>query len=152
MKKLGLGVCLISLFPGMLLAQSASEEAFARVETSVEIGDGLQIITLGGFGISDNKVGHLDLVYIESSGRGNTLGIELGGGIAFQAGITFYLGAGALVGYDSKDDLVGTVYPELGAAVRFTRRFGLVASGKLYADLKGDSEEVLMLGIIWFVA
>ncbi len=149
---LALCACLIGLFPGLLLAQKPSEVAFARVERSVEIDDGLRITSLGGFGISEGKVGHLDLVYVESNGRGNTLGVELGGGLAFRAGVTLYVGVGALVGYDSKDDLVGTLYPELGAALHFTRTLGLIATGKLYANLKGDSEEVLLLGLLWVVA
>ena len=146
-------VCLTSLIPGALLAQTAAtNDTFARSERSVQITDDLTITSLGGFGISDRKVGHIDLVFIESDDDGDTLGIEMGGGFAFKAGLTFYLGAGLLLGYDLEDDGVeGTVYPEIGAAWKFGS-FGVIASSKLYARLKGDTEDVVMLGLLYLIA
>ena len=145
-------VCLFSL-PCLSHAQTANEDAFARVETSVQIDDDLRITSLGGFGISDRKVGHFDLVYIEADdGEGDTLGFELGGGVAFKYGATFYLGAGLLLGYDSEDDIVGTVYPQAGAVLTLGKSFGVMVSSKYYAELKGDSEGVVMLGLLFLIA
>jgi hypothetical protein len=98
---------------------------FARVERSVHITDELTNTSLGVFGVSGRKVGHMDLVYIESDDDGDTLGVEMGGGFGFKAGATFYAGGGLLVGYDSEDDFVGTaVYPEVGAVSRVGKSFG----------------------------
>ena len=143
-------ICVIGLSPGLLLAQTGTEVTFARVETSVQIREDLRITSLGGFGVSDRKVGHIDLVFIDSDDKdeGNTLGVELGGAFAFKLGATFYLGAGALLGYDTEEDFVATVYPELGVALTFGK-FGVIANGKYYLDLKGDSEEVVMLGLLY---
>jgi len=145
--------CLLVLLPALVQAQSANEDAFARVETSVVIDDDLRITSLGGFGISDRKVGHFDLVYIEADdGEGDTLGIELGGGLAAKFGATFYLGAGLMAGYDSEDDFVGTFFPQAGAVLRLGASFGLMASAKYYASLKGDPEEVVMIGLLYMIA
>ena len=147
-------ICLIGLLPGFSLAQTGTEDTYARVDTSVQIRDDLRITTLGGIGVSDRKVGHIDLVFINSDAEdeGNTLGVEMGGAFSARLGPTFfYLGLGGLLGYDTEDDIVATVYPEIGAALTFGR-FGVIASGKYYLDLKGDSEEVLMLGILYKIA
>jgi len=142
-------ICAIVLAPGLSFAQSG-DITYARVETSVQIRDDLRITSLGGFGVSDRKVGHIDLVFINSDleEEGNTFGVEMGGAFAFKLGATFYLGVGALLGYDTEDEFLATVYPELGAALTFGR-FGVVATGKYYLDLKGESEEVVMLGLLY---
>lgn len=145
--------CLLLLLPAFAQAQRANEVTFARVETSVLIDDDLRITSLGGFGISDRKVGHFDLVYIEADdGEGDTLGFELGGGLAAEFGATFYLGAGLMLGYDSEDDFVGTFYPQAGAVLRLGQSFGVMASAKYYARLKGDPEEVVLIGLLYFIA
>jgi len=142
-------ICVIVLAPGLAFAQSG-DITYASAETSVQIRDDLRITSLGGFGVSDRKVGYIDLVFIKSDleDEGNTFGVEMGGAFAFKLGATFYLGVGALLGYDTEDDFLGTVYPELGAALTFGS-FGVVASGKYYLDLKGESEEVVMLGLLY---
>ena len=149
---LRLGACLISLLPAYSLAQTPKEDAYARVESSGLINDEHRITSLGGFGISDRKVGHFDLVYIDSDGDGDTLGVELGGGIAFRAGATFFLGAGLLLGLDTDDHVAATVYPEAGAVLKLGKSFGLIATGKHYVRLQGDSEDVVMLGLLYLIA
>ena len=147
-------MCLLALSPALSQAQQgANEVAFGRVETSVLIDDDLRITSLGGFGISDRKVGHVDLVYIEADdGEGETLGLELGGGLAFRAGATFYLGAGLMLGYDNEDDFVGTFYPQAGGVLQLSKSFGVMATGKYYARLKGDPEEVVLIGLLYMIA
>lgn len=153
MKNLLLTVIALTLVPGVVQAQREGprDDTYARVERSVVINDDLRITSLGGIAFDDRKVGHIDMVYIESKNEGNTLGLELGGGFAYKFGATFFLGLGGLLGYDSEDDFVGAVYPELGAALTFGS-FGVIATGKLYAQLKGEIEEVVMLGIMYRVS
>ena len=112
------------------------EDDFFYIERSKKNDLDIQITSIGGFGINEGKVGHLDLSYIESVEQGDILALDLGGGVSFDAGATFFLGVSVLLGYNiDNHDPIGAYYPQIGAIVQITKTFGVIATGRRYSNL-----------------
>lgn len=140
---------LILLVPSLALGD-AREETLVRIERNKPSGDDSRFTTVGAFGLSKGKMGHIGLSYIETDNEGDALALDAGAGIAFHAGASFFVGAGLLFGYNGDaSDVVGTYYPEAGVLVKFARSFGVIASRKHYADLYGRSEGISMFGLLF---
>jgi len=94
----------------------------------------------------------MNLSYIESDRDGNTLAVDLGGGISYHAGVTFFFGVGFLLGYNKdNNDYIGAYYPEIGMVSQMTKTFGLIVSGRKYSNLYRSfkDENIVMLGLIF---
>lgn len=141
-----------SLLIGLIQATDAQAKGdFLRVEGSKKTDD-LQIFSIGGFGIDGSAVGHADLSYIESTIDGDAIAIDVGAGLSYHIGATFFAGAGALVGYNwDTNDYLKAYYPEVGIVFRLGDQFGLTVTGKRYYNLSStdDDENVVMFGLIY---
>lgn len=139
-------------FPSIVWATDA-EEIFLRIERSKQTDDmDLRVTSLGVFGMNKGMIGHVELSYIESIGNGDGLALDFGGGVSFRAGVTFFLGAGFLLGYNGDNsDVISAYYPEAGIVLPITKTFSLVATGKRYYKLYGNSEDedVVMFGLLF---
>ncbi len=146
---------LIFLFIGLMLGREAEADTgqeFFHMERSIETDKDLQLTSIGGFGLADGVVGHADLSYIESVGDGDGLAIDMGAGISYRMGATFFLGAGVLFGYNwDSNDYIRAYYPEAGIVIQITDSFALTLTGKRYYNLAStnDDENVVMFGLLF---
>jgi len=109
----------------------------------------LRIISIGGFGFDDGKIGHVDLSYIKSVNEGDGLAMDAGAAYTFNAGATFFVGGGFLLGYNwDENGIINTFYPEAGVAVHITKSLGVVLSAKRYFDFYDNTEDVIMFGLL----
>ena len=102
--------------------------------------------------MNEGSVGHLSLSYVESVEHGDTLALDLGGGVSFDAGVTFFFGLGFLLGYNFDDhDPIGAYYPQAGAIVQITKTFGVIATGRRYSNLFSsiEDENIIMFGLLF---
>lgn len=130
----------------------AGNDNALRIERSKDTDVDLRITSLGVFGLSGGSVGHIDLAYIESEGDGNGLALDLGGGVAYEMGGTFFMGIGVALGYNWDDrGFIGAYYPEVGVVYQLTKGFGLVATGKRYYNLYDslEDEKIIMFGLLF---
>ena len=142
---------LILLLPSFVLGADV-EENYLRIERSQQTDMGLRVTSVGGFGLNRERVGHVALSYIESVGDGDGLALDLGGGVSFHAGVTFFLGVGLLLGYNwDNNDFIGAYYPEAGVVAQITKTFGVVVTGKRYFNLYNgaDDENVVIFGLLF---
>ncbi len=127
--------------------------AYLHLKRSKETDKDLQITAIGGFGLARSAVGHADLSYIESVGDGDDgLAIDVGAGMSYRLGATFFLGAGALFGYNwDSNDYLSAYYPEAGIVIQIGDSFGLTVTGKRYYNLAStdEDENVVMFGLIF---
>lgn len=140
------------LFPCFVQAEN-TDDNFLRLERSQQNDAiGLQVTSLGVFGLNAGKIGHVELSYIESDIDGDGLALEFGGGASYHAGATFFLGIGFTLGYNSdRNDFMNAYYPEVGVLVQITKKLGLIATGKRYYSLYDsvDGENIVMLGLLF---
>ncbi|MCF6256123.1 MAG: hypothetical protein L3K25_07450 [Gammaproteobacteria bacterium] len=147
--KIGFCFFLLLVFvPSFTFGANAGEN-FLRIEKSTQSDADLRITSIGGFGFSDGKIGHVDLSYIKSVNEGDGLAMDAGAAYAFNAGATFFVGGGFLLGYNwDKNGIIGAFYPEAGVAVNITKSFGVTLSTKRYFNLYDNTEDVIMFGLI----
>lgn len=128
---------------------SGYRETFLRIERNKQTETDLRITSIGGFRVSSGEIGHVDLSYIESANDGDGLAMDIGADFSFQAGATFFVGGGLLIGYNwDKKGSIGAYYPEAGIAVNITRKYDVTISGKRYFNLYGNTENVIMIGVL----
>jgi len=141
---------LLLLFaPGFTFGANTGEN-FLRIEKSTQSDTDLRITSIGGFGFSDGKVGHVDLSYIKSVNEGDGLAMDAGAAYAFNAGAIFFVGGGFLLGYNwDKNGAIGAFYPEAGVAVNITKLIGVTLSTKRYFNLYDNTENVIMFGLLF---
>ncbi len=110
--------------------------------------DDLNMYTLGGFGIGNNKVGYFDIAYLEHN-TGEGLALDIGAGVMFGVErLTGYLSLGFLVGYDwEQKGAIRALYPEVGAILQLTQSIALTVSRKRYVGWQGEDPNVIMFGI-----
>lgn len=140
---------LLSL-PGLAVCADI-ETDFFHIERSKKNDLDIQVTSIGGFGLNKGSVGHMDLSYIESVENGDTLAIDLGGGVSVNAGATFFLGVGFLLGYNNKDNnAIGAYYPQVGVIVHISKTLGLIATGRRYSNLHSniEDENIVMFGFL----
>ena len=126
-------------------------DEYFHLERSKKSNLDIQITGIGGLGLGEGKIGHGNLSYIESIEHGDALALDLGGGVSYDAGATFYVGLGVLLGYNFDNrDLIGTYYPQIGVVVQITKTFGLIATGKRYSNLYSttEGENIVMFGLL----
>jgi len=129
-----------------------TEDDFLYIERNKKSDLDIQITSIGGFGMNEGAVGHLDLSYIESFKHGNALALDLGGGISFRSGPSFFLGIGFLLGYNFDEYApIGAYYPQVGSIVHITKTFGIVATGRRYLNLYSniEHENIVMIGLLF---
>ncbi len=130
----------------------AAEEEFLRLERSKQTDLDLRTTSIGAFGVQGDKVGHLDLSYIESMGNGDAVALDVGGGVSFGRDVRFFLGVGFLLGYNwDNSDLLSAYYPEVGVVSALTKSLGVVVTGKRFYSLYNDTEDedVVMFGLLF---
>jgi len=133
------------------LLASETEVDFWRFERSQLTTQGLRSSSVGGLGMDKDKVGHMDLSYLESGTHGNAVLIDLGAGISKSIGATFFVGAGFVFGYNSElKKSVFSYYPETGIIALFQEQIGLVLSAKRFIGLYDGvrSENIISLGLL----
>lgn len=110
----------------------------------------LDVSSIGMLSLKDNKAGYAKLSYLESDSDGKATTLDLGGGVAVNSDISFFLMLGVALGYNwDKDDTIAAYFPEVGIVLDITQRFGLTVSGKRYFNLYEDDEDVIMLGLVF---
>ncbi len=140
---------LLLIFVSSPAFEANAGENFLRIEKSKQSDSDLRITSIGGFGFGDGKIGHVDLSYIKSVNKGDSLAIDVGAAFSFNAGATFFLGGGFLLGYNwDKNGFIYAFYPEAGVAVNITKSFGLILSTKRYFNLYDGTEDVIMFGVL----
>ena len=80
------------------------------------------------------------------------MALDLGGGVSYSAGATFFLGIGFLLGYNFDDrDPIGAYYPQAGVIIQITKTFGITATGRRYSDLYRniEDENIVMFGLLF---
>ncbi|MCF6336698.1 MAG: hypothetical protein L3J84_01920 [Gammaproteobacteria bacterium] len=148
--KIGYYFFLITFFsPGLTFGANAGEN-FLRIEKSTQSNADLRIISIGGFGFDDGKIGHVDLSYIKSVNEGDSLAMDAGAAYAYNAGATFFVGGGFLLGYNwDKNGVIGAFYPEAGVVINITKSAGVILSTKRYFNLYDNTEDVIMFGLLF---
>ena len=139
------------LVPSVVLAAD-TEESFFLIETNKQTDLDIKITSVGAFGLNNGRVGHLNLSYIESAGDGNTLALDLGGGVAYHAGLTYFFSVGFLLGYNrDNSDYIAAYYPEIGVVAQIAKTFGLIATGRKYSNLYSsiEDENIVMFGLLF---
>ena len=140
---------LILLLQASLVSAAEFGQNYLRIERNKESETDLRFTTIGGFGLSGNKAGHVDLSFIESPRDGDALALDMGAAFAYRAGVTFYVGAGLLLGYAwDVEKFVGSFYPEVGVVGMINPAMGISLSTKRYYNLHDRDEDVFMIGII----
>ncbi len=110
----------------------------------------LDITSIGMLSLKDNKAGYVKLSHMKSESNGNGTTLDLGGGYAFNGGISFYLMLGVALGYNwDNDDYIAAYFPEVGIVLDISKTFGITVSGKRYYNLYEKDEDVVMLGLVF---
>lgn len=143
----------LSLQP--LLLHAADELIFSRIEHSVRSERDISLTTLGAFGIENGLTGHVDLGFMSTKAGSDALTLDLGAGISFPQkakNFAIFLGIGGLAGYHFDDDYDSTIlslYPEVGMMLKISDKWGLLLTGKRYYDLYDETENMVMLGLMF---
>jgi len=142
---------LFLLIPYTLVFGNETENAYLALETNKPSKDGPLVVSIGAFGVGSGKGTHINLAYIEARNKEKSVVLDLGVSVALKRSIfTIYVGGGGLVGYNgSREKLVRGYYPEAGILIDITKKFGLIASGKRYINLFSETEDVVMLGLLF---
>lgn len=110
----------------------------------------LDITSVGMLSLKGNIVSSLKLSYLESGINGTGSTLDLGGGYAFNGGVSLYLLLGASLGYNwDHEDYIAAYFPEIGIVMDFTKTFGITVSGKRYFNLYEEDEDIVMLGLVF---
>jgi len=148
--KIGSYFCSLLILVSAPIFGANTGENFLRIGRSTQSDTDLRITSIGGFGFSDGKIGHVDLSYIQSVNEGDGLAMDAGAAYAFNAGATFFVGGGFLLGYNwDKNGIIGAFYPEAGVAVNITKSLGVTFSTKRYFNLYDNTEDVIMFGLFF---
>jgi len=144
---------IVLLFFLLATATASSEPSknYLRIaqSKSTENND-LKFSSIGALVFRDYKAGHADLTYLESDLNGDSLALELGGGYVFNWNVSFFLGFGISLGFNSDtDDTIAAYYPEIGIVVDLTNTFGITVNGKRYHHLYEDNDATVMLGLVF---
>ncbi len=142
---------LFLLIPYTLVFGNETENAYLALETNKRSKDGPLLVSIGAFGVGNDKGTHINLVYLEAPNKEKSAALDLGVSVALKRSIfTIYVGGGGLIGYNgSREKLVRGYYPEVGILIDITKKFGLIASGKRYINVFPETEDVVMLGLIF---
>ncbi len=134
------------LLPNLAFANSG-ETIFLHLERSQKNELDFQVSSVGALGLNKNSIGHINLSYIESPVEGDAVSLDLGGGMSYRAGVTFFLSISFMFGYNyDNDDYIAAYYPQVGIIARLTNSIGLVASSRQYRNLydsTGDLDVVM---------
>ncbi len=132
-------------------APVGTEKNYFRIENSTVYEEtDPKITSVGVLGFDKDMVGHMDLTYIESIKDGKGLTLDAGAGYGFNWYVSMYLGLGIGLGYNwDNDEVIATYYPEAGVVIDITKSFGLTISKKRYFKLYGETEDVIMLGLVF---
>ena len=154
---------IILLFIASLLLNSVyivsayAETTQLRIEKTRDSEDPLdpEVVSIGAFSISRDKVGHFDLIQFESDelvGEGKIQGIDFGIGYTYSEGrspLTMYLGFGFLLGYDKGlSDFVPGYYPEVGLVFMVQEGVGVTATAKRYFNVFDDYKDIITVGLV----
>ena len=140
---------LFLIFVSSLAFEANAGENFLRIEKSTQSDADLRVTSIGGFGVDNGKIGHVDLSYIKSVNEGDGFAMDVGAAFAFNAGATFFVGGGFLLGYNwDKSGFINAYYPEAGIAVNITKSLGVIISTKRYFNLYDNMEDVIMFGLL----
>jgi len=142
------------LLPGLIFPKLAlgdePERNYILLERSKTTDSGYSSTTIGAFGLSHNMFAHLNLSYLESGNNGRAGAMDLGLGYAYKLGVTFFAGAGYMLGYNPKKrETINAYYPVVGVAAEFTPKFGVVVSGKRIFKIYDQTEDVILIGLIF---
>jgi hypothetical protein len=144
----------IMLFLFLFTGVSASPEQdkiYLRIQKEISSeSDDLEVISIGGLVLKDNKFGHADLSSLKSDMNGSAVTLDLGGGFAFNWNVSLFLGLGISLGYNTDyDDTIAAYYPEAGAIWDITKKFGITVSAKRYYNLYQGNEDLVMFGLVF---
>jgi hypothetical protein len=130
---------------------AAPNKYYLAIEHNIPSGkNDVDITSVGMLSLKGNIVSSLKLSYLESGINGTGSTLDLGGGYAFNGGITLYLLLGASLGYNwDHEDYIAAYFPEIGIVMDFTKTFGITASGKRYFNLYEEDEDIVMLGLVF---
>ena len=146
-------VCLLlnSIF---VLSVQAAENTQMRIEKSRDSEDPLdpEVVSIGAFTISQDKVGHFDLIQFDSELEGKIQGVDFGIGYTFSEGrspLVMYLGFGFLLGYNKDlSDYVTGYYPEVGLVFTVQAGVGITATAKRYYSAFEESKDIITVGLL----
>ncbi len=141
---------LITLTPSIAIGQGINK-TFLSLERAIQTDSDVKITSIGGFGITNEKVGHFNLSFLETTNDGDDLALDFGaGGGAVTGSATVYLGLGFLLRYnDSKRDFTAALYPEAGVAFIIKENYGINFSAKRYFNFYGRTENIVLLGLLY---
>lgn len=158
---------LIGLLPGLGLlpatalaadppqaAQPRGEATLLRVEQRRKSDGDPMVTSVGLFGLSRDKMAHIDISYIEPGelaaipaiGGGNTWALEVGAGYLVPTKVPVFFGVAWVAGLN-RGDFSSTYYPEVGAMFQVGQGVLLSVSRRRYMKLMGELQDVVMFGI-----
>ncbi len=141
---------LIILTPSIAIAEGINK-TFLSLERTIQTDTDITITSIGAFGITNEKIGHFNLSFLETNSDGDALALDFGaGGGKITGSATIYLGLGFLLRYNnSKRDFTAAPYPEAGVAFIIKKNYGINFSAKRYFNFYGRAENVILLGLLY---
>lgn len=134
---------------------AGGEVTLLRVEQRRESDGDPMITSVGLFGLSGEKMAHLDISYFQpgilvdenpSLGSGNTWALETGVGYLVPTKVPVFVGV-TWVAAINRGDYSSTWYPEVGALFPVGEGILLSASRRRYMSMFGELQDAIMFGV-----
>ncbi len=153
LKHLAMSLILCSVFfvPSAVVAQENMFLRFEKNRPADNLNDP-EIVSLGAFSLSTEKVGNFDIINFKSDVEGEIWGFDFGLGYSFSSRgspLIMYLGFGLMLGYNTdQSDYIAGYYPSAGLVYSIKQGVGVTASAKRYYNVYDDSIDAIMVGVV----